>query len=386
MKTQKLTDLLDSVSRQRLTELTIELVKRESEAPPGHEAAVGAYIVDFFQKLKIPVRKQSCEGERFNVIATIPGSDSTLKPYLYIGHMDVVPAGNPAAWTIMPYEPALQDGKVYGRGAADMKGSIACMLHLAEIFAGKQYCPKRPIQMLFNIDEEHHNTGIKRFIESSPQAELAIIGEPTAVQIHLGHRGVMAYQADFQGKSAHAAQPQLGTNAIEQAMVFCQRVQNLNEGLSLRPDPYLGAGSIVTTMIRGGTKVNTVPEHCTVETDRRLTVGETVSEATQQAKALLEDIPGATLTVTTCCPVGWIEEEHPQVDKLKTAYQTANGEEAVVSVFPACCEAGLFSEATGIPAVIFGPGDIAQAHQTDEYITVDSLEKAARTYIAFLSA
>lgn len=385
MKNQDIQDILAKISPQRLAELTRELIRRESEAPPGHEASVGHFIVSFFQQLGIPVRKQDCGNGRFNVIADILGRKPELKPYLYVGHIDVVPAGNPEAWTTPPYEPEERDGRIYGRGAADMKGSVACMLHMAEVFAACRHWPQRPLQMLFNVDEEHHNLGMKTFIASQPQAELAVIGEPTAAQIHLGHRGVMAFQADFQGRSAHAAQPQLGVNAIEQAMLLGSRVQQLNQKLGQKPDPYLGAGSIVTTMIRGGIKVNTVPEHCTAEMDRRLTVGETPELAEMEIRRLLEDIPEAKLQITTCCPTGWIPADHPQVQRLQEAYRTAGGAEAVISVFPACCEAGMLSEAAGIPAVIFGPGDIAQAHQTDEYVTIDSLYQAARTYAAFFA-
>ncbi len=376
--------MIKSISHERLAQLTMELVRRESEAPPGNEEAVCTYIKDFLQQQGLTVTEQPCAPHRANVLATIPGKDSQALPYLYVGHVDVVPAGNPALWTTPPYEPAVREGRIYGRGAADMKGSVACMLHLAELYAAGQFQPQRPVQMLFDIDEEHQNLGMRTFIQSAPQAVFAIVGEPTGGRIHLGHRGVMAFQVDFYGKSCHAAQPSLGVNAIEQALAFCEKVRALNAQLQTQADPYLGAGSITVTMIEGGHKVNTIPEHCCVRIDRRLTVGESTQQATKQIEQMLTEAPGAQVKVTTQCPVGWIEKEHPQIQRLQEAARQA-GKPAEISVFSACCEAGLMSEGTGIPTVILGPGEIAQAHQTDEFVSIAGLYDTARLYYAFFS-
>lgn len=383
MSSTRIQSLLDQVSEERLTELTIELVSRESEAPPGNEAVVGQWITEFIQNLGLPVQKQDCENGRFNVIVDIPGQDSSLKPYLYIGHMDVVPPGDLAQWETPPYQPQLRNGRIYGRGTSDMKGSIACMLHIAELLAGSHTQPPRPLRLLFNIDEEHQNLGLWKYLETKPEAELALIGEPTGAQIHLGHRGVMAFQVDFNGKGAHAARPQLGINAIEQAVDFCKQAEQLNQTLLQQPDPLLGPGMISVTMIEGGTKVNVVPQSCRVRLDRRLTAGETPEAALHQMETLAAAYPQATVAITTCCPVGRIDETSPHVKRMQDAFAEANGREAEISVFPATCEAGLFEEHTGVPALIFGPGDIAQAHQTNEYIETQSLYTAAKAFLAF---
>ena len=137
-------------------------------------------------------------------------------------------------------------------------------------------------------------------------------------------------------------------------------------------------------MIQGGAQVNMVPESCTVRLDRRLIERETPEEAEAQLQALLSPCPGAVLRVTTCCPPSLTSPELPAVQALKAALLSA-GEEGRCSIFPATCEAGLFTQSTGIPSVILGPGSIRQAHQTDEFIEIKELVSAARTYLLFFS-
>jgi len=382
---------LEMVSVERICEILTELCRRDSESPPGNEEAVGTYLMEFLAGLGIASERQfvckSDDGrrDRFNVTARIEGQDNSLLPYLYVGHIDVVPAGNPEAWETPAFEPAIRNGRIYGRGSCDMKGSIACMLHLLECWQKAGVVPHRPLELLFNVDEEYRNRGMRRYLETERRIHFGIVGEPTHHKIDLGHRGIMFIETSFHGRSAHASRPWLGVNAIEQATLFMNRVKEMAPILAKREDPRLGPASLTTTVIRGGTKTNIIPESCIVETDRRLTVGETTGAAMAEIEAMIRDIPGASTKLNAHLPVGWIEEDHPEIDHLKAAFRAVNGEEAEVSVFTATCEAGMLSEKTGAPVVIFGPGDIAQAHQDNEFCELDSLDKAARTFMAFFA-
>ena len=208
-----MTDELQSrLSEQRVTEILSDLIRRPTDAETGD------YIIDFLTRCGISAEKQDCGDGRFNVVASIPGS--TPGRDLYIGHTDVVPAGDLSAWTTPPFSPAVRGGRLYGRGAADMKGSVAAMLHAAELLAALP-SPQRGLTMVFDADEECHNTGMKRFLQDPPSGDFAVIGEPSELLLDLGHRGVMAFEAVFRGKSAHAARPETGVNAIDQAAAFC---------------------------------------------------------------------------------------------------------------------------------------------------------------------
>lgn len=370
-------ELLAMVSKERAVSLAMELIRRPSDAETG------AFILDFLRRAGIRAERQDCGEGRFNVVARIPGRAAGRKGLLYIGHTDVVPAGDPSAWRSPPFSPRLEGGRLYGRGAADMKGGLAAMLHAAERLA-RLPAPAREVTMLFDADEECQNLGMKRFLQGTVEGSFAVVGEPTGVQACLGHRGVMAFEAVFSGKSAHAARPELGVNAVMQAVSFCRAAGEFGERLAARAVPPLGKGLLTVTAVSGGTQVNMVPERCAVRLDRRLTAGETPEEAQRQLRQLLEPFPGASLRATTCCPACLCPEGLPDAGRLMAAAR-AGGGEGGAAVFPATCEAGLFSAQTGIPAAIFGPGSISQAHQTDEFAYTRELLSAARAYLLFFS-
>lgn len=259
------------------------------------------------------------------------------------------------------------------------------MLHLVELMVQRDIRPDNDLLLLLNADEEHHNTGMRAFLEAPPKIDFAVVGEPTGLEIHLGHRGVMAFDVRFSGRSAHAARPEEGVNAVEQAVAFCQGLQALNRALSEKPDPLLGAASIKVTMISGGTKVNVIPESCVLSIDRRLIAGETPEEALRQVESLAAPFPGAEVKITTCCPPGSISRDNRDLGLLAEGVRTALDKEPVYGVFPATCEAGLLTQKTGVPSVIFGPGSIAQAHQTDEFISLEQLSQGARCDLAMFA-
>lgn len=243
----------NQVSERRVTELASELIRLSTEKETG------MFISEFLHHIGIHSERQPCGEGRFNVIGQISGK--TPNNDFYIGHMDTVPAGNEAAWTYPPFCPNVKDRKLFGRGAADMKGGLAAMLHAAELLA-QMPKPENGLIMLFDADEECHNLGIKRFLQDPPQGNFAIIGEPSSLTLALGHRGVMAFEVSFSGRSSHAARPELGINAITTAIQFCNKVNELSEFLSSSHSSVLGPGLLTTTMIRGGTQVNMIPESC----------------------------------------------------------------------------------------------------------------------------
>lgn len=368
-------ELLSHLSEQRVTEILSDLIRRPTDTETGD------YLIDFLTHCGISAEKQDCGEGRFNVIGRIPGSEGPGD--LYIGHTDVVPAGDLSGWRFPPFSPTVEGGLLYGRGASDMKGSVAAMLHAAELLT-KLPAPKQGLTLLFDADEECHNLGMKRFLNDSVPGRFAIVGEPSELQLHLGHRGVMAFQVTFHGKSAHAARPETGENAITQAMAFCRKAEALNAFLTQKAPSPLGTGLLTVTMISGGTQVNMVPECCTIRLDRRLIESETPEAAEEELRQLLAPFPKAELKVTTCCPPSLTSEALCAVQELKSALLSA-GEEERISVFPATCEAGLFTCSTGIPSVILGPGSIRQAHQTNEFVKISELFSAAKAYLLFFS-
>lgn len=377
--------LIKSVNAERVTELACELIRRESEAPPGNEAAVGAYVYGLLRGMGLEVEKQPCAENRFNVFARLKGGRPGGVRGMYCGHLDVVPAGDLSLWTGPPYSPQVRGGRLYGRGACDMKGSIASMLHAVELLAPRRRELAGEWSLLLDADEEHANLGLKTWLHHPlTQPDFVIIGEPTGLRPAVGHRGVMAFRIDIQGESVHAAQHRQGKNAISAAVRVAERVEALDGRLAEAGGSFLEPGSVVVTALHGGEKVNTVPGSCTLSVDRRLTAGETRADCEAQMDDLLrlvEDETGCRCRceVTTFCPAGLLPADAPLVKSLAARIEQVCGVSMRAACFEASCEAGFFLE-QHIPTVILGPGSIRQAHTADEYVCVQELADAAKIY------
>ncbi len=368
----------------RTEQLAAELIALESDSMQGHEAAVGAYLVQFFRKAGISVTIQPCSETRFNVIAEIPGrrNDRTI---LYSGHIDTVPLGETAGWTTSPLCASIRNGRMYGRGSCDMKGSVACSMSAAEYLAQRQIVPPATLRFVYDIDEENTNLGLKTYLRDPQAADLIIVGEPTSLRLAVGHRGVMAFTVTIRGKSAHVGQAELGKNAIYASTKAIEQIQRLNAVLQQQEQPYLGKPSIHVTQIASGEKVNVIPDQATIRIDRRLIYGETPQVCTEQLAAILENVQQQTgckysLSITTSCPPGLSSPELPVIQAIaKVLKQNTQCAEAVA--FGASCEAGMLQEALHAPVVILGPGSIQQAHQLDEFIALEQLHKGTEIYL-----
>lgn len=370
------------VCQERLIEIASGCISCPSETPTGSDREMSCFVYDFLERLGLSPQKQNCENGRFNVLTEISGVGK--REVMYCGHLDVVPAGN-EGWISPPYEPEVRGGRLYGRGASDMKGSVACMLYLAELAAAGKIVPKGKLILFFDIDEESHNLGLKTFLKNPRIPGFIIVGEPTSLDIAMGHRGVLAFTVKIKGKSAHAARPDYGINPIKAAVELQKKIAEYGEILKLRDVPFQGRSTMEITMIHGGEKVNVIPEECQVQIDRRLTEGEDDKSAEAELQKLLDVVEAETgcrmnMEITTYCPSGLCGPTHEMIQKMGQSVQVYAGREAVMKAFPASGEAGILSKSLGVPAVTFGPGDIEQAHTVNEYITIEQLVLGARIY------
>lgn len=368
----------------RVVSITKDLIRLNSDSMEGKEYAIGEYIYNFFKKLGVKTEKQFCAPDRFNVIVSIEGKSKYNM--LYCGHMDNVPEGEINLWSKNPYDPVVEDSKVFGRGACDMKGSLACSMCAAEYLIRTNQVFYHSLTLLYDIDEENKNLGLRTYLKHPGAFKLALIGEPTELNIAVGHKGVMAFRVTLTGKSVHAAQAAWGKNAVYAADVLIQEIQKLQEVLNRKNGTLLGTASITVTQIQGGKKVNMVPETCTVGIDRRLTDGDTREKCEKELEDILNTVKektgcGYLLETTTYCPPGLCNKEEAKVKWISKIIREVNPE-AGTGLFEASCEAGVIQEAMGIPAVIIGPGSIRQAHNADEYIELSQLETGLTVYTA----
>jgi succinyl-diaminopimelate desuccinylase len=279
--------------------------------------------------------------------------------------------------------PRKKNGRIFGRGACDTKGSVASMfMALCDL----SRLGKRPseTEILFAglVDEENAQAGSRALGAMGIKADLAIVGEPTRLQAVTAHKGSLWLELKTRGKSAHGARPELGKNAIHSMA----RVVNLLETtyaaqLRSRAHPLLGHGTINVGFIQGGTQPNIVPDTCEIKIDRRTLPGETESSVRREIRSLLQSnhlravIGNAKLA--PCLPL----ETDPKLP-LVSRFLGSIGQKNCIGV-DYFCDASVLSH-SGIPSIVFGPGDIAQAHTSEEWISIKSLETARKLLASFL--
>lgn len=387
----KIDRVKENINAKRLEELMTNLVGFRSEAPPGNEYEACKYIESLLKDIGLDVKIQEAAPRRFNVIGTLKGTGDRKKTLLYNGHIDVVPSEDENLWATPPFTCTKIGDKLYGRGTSDMKGSIASFIHALEGIKNSGIELKGDVIVAIDVDEEVSNLGMKKMIEEGfPHADYCIVGEPTNLEIAIGHRGVMAFEVSIFGKAVHAAQADSGINAIYQTKKLIEEIIKLNEKLKEKANPLLGKPTINVTTINGGVKVNIVPEVCKIMIDRRLVPGETKESCENELKEIIDRIKQEDTNfkcdyrITTYCPPGEIREDEEIVQDLKKAVKTVINQEAIIKGFEATCEASLIMENAKIPTVIFGPGRIAQAHNVDEYIEIEQLVKASEIFATLL--
>lgn len=311
---------------------------------------------------------------RCNVVGARDGTGPTL---LLNGHLDTVGV---EGMTVAPYSAVVRNGRMYGRGSCDMKGGVASLLAAASRLARSGPAP--PLVIALTADEEHASLGMRALVDSGLRADLAVVCEPTGLSVMPAHKGFVWVRASFQGRAAHGSRPDLGIDAIRHSALFLTALDALSGELDARPaHALLGHGSLHAGTIRGGTAESVYPERCELLLERRTLPGEgpeavvaELSTVLEGVKALEDDLD-ATLEVTLERPGTEVPVDSALVGGLLEA-GAAHGTPRLVEGMTAWVDAA-FLNVAGIPAVCYGPGDIAQAHSADEWIELDQIGRCA---------
>jgi len=321
-------------------------------------------------------------GRKANLFATLgPERDGG---YVLSGHTDVVPVDG-QNWSSNPFTADMRDNRIYGRGAADMKGFIATLLSLTGEFGALDL--KRPLHFAFSFDEEVGCIGVRRLLDDLKNAgvkpALAIIGEPTSMRVVAAHKAGAVVETVAKGREGHSSAPARGASAVMMAGEFIGSLASLGEELMADKDvhfepPYT---TIQANMMSGGTAVNVLAREAHVLWEYRALpdrdISSIIARAEARAAAILpryrRGAPEATFTthIHAAYP-GLVRDPHSPAVQLACALSGSNDLHAVSYG----TEAGLFQEA-GIPAVVCGPGSIVQAHKADEFVELDQLDACA---------
>lgn len=359
--------------------LLADLVRIPSVNPMGRarsgqecsEAALAAYVEAYLRKHGIDVQVSDLVPGRPNVIGYVDAAaEQTI---LLEAHVDTVQA---EAMAVDPFGADIVDGALYGRGACDTKGSLAAFLHALTTLL------QRPGQLRYNVviaavaDEEYQLSGAVHALKTGLRADFGIAGEPTRLRIVRAHKGVVRWYIRTKGTAAHAAYPERGVNAIFRMGELLVRLQQHARELQAQvPDAMLGTPTLSVGVIEGGQAVNIVPDECRIEIDRRMMPHEKPADAIRMVKDILGDLEGWEMTEPHVAVAGMdVPADAPIVQMLSRAIRPVAGEPVVEGAYYAT-DAGIYSGG-GIPTVVFGPGDIADAHTAREHISIDQLQKA----------
>ena len=364
-----------------VVELLCDLVAVDTTNPTGDERAGVEVLASYFDALGIEVTIDPFAAGHTNLTARARfGAGPTL---MLNSHIDVVPAGE--GWSSPPFLPAHRDGRIYGRGAADAKGSLAAMaVALAELWRAE--VPLAGTVLFTAVgDEEVGSTGARHLV-CDTTADACIVGEPTGLQLLAAHKGSVRPVIEVRGLPAHAATPHRGVNAIEGAGLLLQRLATLAEEVGSRHHPLTGGPTLTPVLVQGGEAPNAVPERCRITLDRRLVPGETAEAALAEVSAVLTDFNAAhaplVAAIVACAPsTGGPSQTSPDEPFVASAVGSlaAVGERSDLGGLVVNCDMTTFRSA-GIPTVILGPGTLEVMHAIDEFVEVAELRRAVAIY------
>ncbi|WP_176431407.1 M20 family metallopeptidase [Anaerovirgula multivorans] len=382
-------ELTKLISQEEIIDITKNLISIEGHKDiEDKESKVAYYIKNLLESENILVELNEIEKNRPNVYAKIEGQDKKIE-LMFNGHIDTIPG---FSMDYEPFKPYIKDGKIYGRGSADMKGGIAAML--AAMLAVKRGGIKLNKTVMFAgvIDEEERSKGTEQLIKDNIIPQNVVIGEPTQLKIGIAHKGMEWIEVKFKGRAAHGSRPHEGINAIYIVSEFCRLInEKLQFEIEARKSELLGSGTINLGCIHGGNDPNIVPDSCSVQIDRRWLPNETLEfihkEIEEVAKDAAEKFGGIyeiramrEFTASMINRPYSIDSDHELVKNALEIVAEITEEKQVPKDFPAWSDAGLLSNHTNAKCIILGPGSINHAHSNNEFCDVDEIIKASKIY------
>jgi acetylornithine deacetylase len=367
--------------------LAAALVRIDSRNPalaagaPG-EAPCVALLRDVLDAWGFRTEVHDSSPGRPNLIARI-GSAAGGRSLMFSGHLDVVGI---EGMSHAPFAAEVFDGRLYGRGATDMKGGIGAMCSAA--WRAAQGGLAGEIIVAATADEEYESVGTRAMLERGVRADAAIVGEPTCLEIMPAHRGFVWIEVEVAGRAAHGSRWDLGVDAIRHAGLLLAELDRVDaEELPQRQHPLLGRASVHASRIEGGIGMSTYPDRCVVKLERRTLPGETDADVAAEVERACAAVRArratfvATVRLLMSQGPSDVAVDAPVVRELEGALHDC-GEAVRVSGMSAWTDAALLN-AAGIPAVCFGPGDISLAHAAEEYIPLDEIDRATAVLAAF---
>lgn len=368
------------IDKNRLIKLTQDLIRINSENPPGQEAAIASFVGSYLKKLGLKPRIFRFAPGRDNILAVIKG-ESSLTPLLITPHLDTVPAGS--GWSFGPFTAQRRGDKIYGRGASDCKGNLAVALEVMRSLEEERVCLKHDLIFLATADEEAcSNQGLIPILKKKiVKASCAIILDAADLTIVTAQKGLLHFTVKVSGRKAHGAYPQLGRNAINGAACLIQVLTRIR--FSGPRHSLLQPSTINIGTIHGGDKVNIVADWCEFEVDVRFLPGMKARDIIKRVKAVFdkEDVSYKIVIDNVQAPFE-IASGHFLVKALQKAAATCHVQTRIAGSSGATVLS--FFQDQRIPAVATGYGVAACMHASDEFVRAHDLFNGARVLERFI--
>ena len=356
---------------------------------PEKEGNTARKLMEYLDRDGLETRLEEAVPGRCNVICRYPGTGDG-RTLVFCTHLDTVPAGGMTD----AFVPVVRNGRLYGRGAVDVKDILAAMAVTMQRLAEAHTRLAGDVIFLAVADEESGSAGMRSAVGDHmiAQADLAVIGEPTGLEIGIAHKGVEWIEVVFQGLATHGSSPDKGINAVYHASRFVSVLTGcLIPQLNQRVDPLLGPSTLNVGYFHGGTRPTIVPDECTVRFDRRYLPSENIASVLDEIESVLNDMrredPSVSCRMRTVLgdrgkrfPPLSVSGDDPCVQIVRDTARAVLGCEAGYIGLPFWTDAALMPAFCGKPAVVIGPGDVRQAHSNEEYVELAELERAGELY------
>ncbi|SFS80521.1 M20 family metallopeptidase [Marininema halotolerans] len=357
------------------------LIQIDSTNPPGNEAQVAERIASRLEQTGIQIQRIPLAKGRENLVARWGRGKRKL---LFCGHMDTVTLGDREGWSVPPFAGKMIENRLYGRGASDMKSGLAAMVLALESLADRGAEPQGEILLLATAGEEVDSCGARCYVQHGGMEGVdgMVIGEPTGEKIAIGHKGALWLEVSTRGRTAHGSMPEQGVNAITHLLYLAQILEKM--GLRWRyEDEILGEESMALTQIHGGVQTNVIPDRAILTVDIRTVPprehAKLVREVEERLGKARHAFPTLDFTVRTLLnrPAMITPPEDPLI---QLALELKGEDEGKVFGVPYYTDGSVLNADRHIPTLIYGPGEIALAHQPDEWVDIEAYQRAITFY------
>lgn len=356
--------------------LARRLIAFDTVNPPGRERECARYLADLLAQAGFDVELVPLGEGRASLVAR-KGTPGPSGPLVFTGHIDVVPLGT-REWTQAPFEGAIVGDRLYGRGSSDMKGGIAAFV-AAAIAEAHRARDGMQVALLITAGEETGCNGAEAIVAAGVQGQAGalVVAEPTDNMPYVGHKGALWLRGTARGVTAHGSMPEAGDNAVYKAARATHRLSCFHFGAS--PHPTLGAPTLNVGTFHGGLNINSVPDRAVIEIDVRTIPGMNHASVRREIAAHMQEDMEVETTIDL--PGVWTSPQQPWVERTAAIASHVTGVPFELRTATYFSDASVLVPALGgPPTLILGPGEPRQAHQTDEWCSVERIHQATQIY------